>query len=123
MASPSRQPDTSLDALDTAALERLERTLSAQVDQLRAQGLKLDLTRGKPAPDQLDLSNALDGILDGNYFAADGTDARNYGSLRGIPDARRLGAELLDAPFENVLAGGNSSLQLMQLVVETKATF
>src|SRR5262245_12897485 len=113
---------TPLDQLDTAALERLERTLAARLDQLTAQGLKLDLTRGKPATDQLQLSSALDGVLAGNFIASDGADTRNYGGLRGIPDARRLGAELLDAPFDNVLAGGNSSLQLMQLVVETALT-
>jgi len=108
-----------LDQLDSAALERLERGCAARLDQLKAQGLKLDLTRGKPAQDQLDLSNGLDGVLGGSFVAADGTDARNYGGLRGLPDARRLGAELLDAPFDNVLAGGNSSLQLMHIVVET----
>ena len=80
-----------LDQLDSAALERLARGCAARLDQLKAQGLKLDLTRGKPAADQLDLSNPLDGILAGNFIAADGTDARNYGGLRGLPEARRLG--------------------------------
>src|SRR5262245_44395030 len=124
MASPSPHDRAAMNAriplgqLDTAALQRLERAVSAQLDQLKAQRLALDLTRGKPAADQLDLSNALDGILRGDYTTSDGADARNYGGLRGIPEARKLGAELLDAPFENVLAGGNSSLQLMHFVVE-----
>ena len=59
---------------------------------MKAAGLALDLTRGKPAADQLDLSNALDGILRGDYRLKDGTDARNYGGLLGIPEARALGA-------------------------------
>jgi DNA-binding transcriptional MocR family regulator len=128
MASPSpHEPAMSarvqLDLLDTPALQRLERTVGAQLDQLKAQRLALDLTRGKPAADQLDLSNALDGILRGNYTTSDGADARNYGGLRGIPEARRLGAELLDTPFEYVLAGGNSSLQLMHIVVENALAY
>jgi aspartate/methionine/tyrosine aminotransferase len=109
---------TELQALDTPSLQRLERTFAARLDQLKAARLALDLTRGKPAADQLDLSNALDGVLRGNYTTSDGVDARNYGTLRGIPEARRLGAELLDVPFETVFAGGNSSLQLMHFVVE-----
>ncbi len=93
--------------------------LEARLDQLQAQGLKLDLTRGKPASDQLALSNELDGILGADYRLADGSDARNYGSLLGIPEARALGGELLDAPPECVIAGGNSSLSLMHLVLDT----
>ena len=50
-------------------------------------GLKLDLTRGKPAAEQLDLSNDLDGILKGVYLLQDGTDVRNYGGILGIPEA------------------------------------
>lgn len=75
--------------------------------------LNLDLTRGKPSPAQLDLSNALDGILDGFYLLQDGTDVRNYGGLTGIPEARALGGALVGAPADQVLAGGNSSLTLM----------
>ncbi|HEY6599123.1 MAG TPA: hypothetical protein VIZ30_07415, partial [Pseudomonadales bacterium] len=103
----------------TADLERRARDLTARLDQLRASGLKLDLTRGKPAADQLDLSNELDGILRGDYRLADGTDARNYGGLLGIPEARALGAQMLGTTAERVIAGGNSSLQLMHFVVET----
>lgn len=79
----------------------------------------LDLTRGKPAPEQLALSDELDGILGGDYRLEDGTDARNYGGLRGIPEARRLGAQLLGTDPENIIVSGNSSLQAMQLVIDT----
>ncbi|MDA0978611.1 MAG: aminotransferase class I/II-fold pyridoxal phosphate-dependent enzyme, partial [Proteobacteria bacterium] len=92
--------------------ERLA-TLQSQYDRFREAGLKLDLTRGKPAPQQLDLSNELDGILDGFYLLQDGTDVRNYGGILGIPEARKLGAELLDVDPALVMAGGNSSLALM----------
>lgn len=81
-------------------------------------GLKLDLTRGKPAPEQLDLSNDLDGILEGFYLLQGGTDVRNYGGILGIPEARQLGAEFMGAKSEQVMVGGNSSLNLMYQYVE-----
>lgn len=97
---------------------RTPEALESRLDELRRIPLKLDLTRGKPAAEQLALSDALDGILDGDYRLEDGTDARNYGGLRGIPEARRLGAQLLGTDPENVIVCGNSSLQAMQLVID-----
>jgi len=82
-----------------------------------AQNLSLDLTRGKPNSEQLDLSDALDGILKGTYHSKDGTDARNYGGLDGFTESKELGSWLLDTAKENVLVGGNSSLTLMYLSV------
>ena len=81
--------------------------------------LALDLTRGKPCADQLALSDALDGVLAGNFFAADGTDTRNYGGLRGLPEARALGAELMETSVDNVICHGNSSLTLMYFATDT----
>ncbi|MGB1340876.1 MAG: aminotransferase class I/II-fold pyridoxal phosphate-dependent enzyme [Pseudomonadales bacterium] len=75
--------------------------------------LSLDLTRGKPCPDQLDLSHGLEDMIQGDYRSRDGVDTRNYGGLAGIPEARELGARLLDLDPEQVMAGGNSSLSLM----------
>jgi len=109
---------TALTQRTTDQLKARLRELDARLDQLKAAGLALDLTRGKPAADQLDLSNALDGILRGDYRLKDGTDARNYGGLLGIPEARALGAQMLDTTPDRVIAGGNSSLALMQLVVD-----
>ncbi len=103
----------------TEDLKVRARELAARLDQLQAAALSLDLTRGKPSADQLDLSNELDGILRGNYRLKDGTDARNYGGLLGIPEARALGASMLDTTADRVIAGGNSSLTLMQFVVDT----
>ena len=104
--------------LDNAALGTLAEGFAADHALLARNPMGLDLTRGKPAPDQLDLSNGLDGALNGNYFASDGTDTRNYGGYRGIPEIRDLGATLMDTSPERVLAAGNSSLNLMFLGVE-----
>lgn len=87
--------------------------LQSKYDAFVGAGLKLDLTRGKPAAEQLDLANDLDGILNGFYILQDGTDVRNYGGILGIPEARRLGAELIGTDADNVMAAGNSSLTLM----------
>ncbi|MFO7552880.1 MAG: aminotransferase class I/II-fold pyridoxal phosphate-dependent enzyme [Haliea sp.] len=87
-------------------------------DQLAAKGLSLDLTRGKPGAAQLALSDALDGILDGNYRADDGTDTRNYGGLDGLPEARALFGAVLGTVPEETLVGGSSSLTLMYQVME-----
>ncbi|MGV7637341.1 aminotransferase, partial [Mycobacterium kansasii] len=74
-------------------------------ETLKAQGLKLDLTRGKPAPDQLDLSNALLALPgEGDYRAADGTDTRFYGGLSGLPELRGIFGELLGIPVANLYA-------------------
>ena len=81
--------------------------------ELKAQGLQLDLTRGKPSPEQLDLSNRLL-ELPGNgrdaYRDADGTDTRNYGGLHGLPELRAIFGELLGIPASNLIAGNNASL-------------
>lgn len=92
--------------------------LEARYLALKGANLALDLTRGKPAADQLDLSNALDGILAGDFSAEDGTDVRNYGNLRGLPEARSLGARLLDVEPDEVMAGGNASLTIMFYVLD-----
>ena len=104
-----------IDAMDAAALARTEAELERRYAALQAEGLNLDLTRGKPADDQLALSAALDGALDGGYRTADGIDTRGYGGSDGIAEARRLGAEWLGLAPEQVLVGGNSSLTLMYL--------
>ena len=92
--------------------------LEGRFDSLKGANLNLDLTRGKPAAEQLDLADELDGCLDGNYVAVDGTDVRNYGMLRGLPEARALGARLLDVAPGEVIAGGNASLTLMFFVLD-----
>lgn len=104
-----------IESASKAELEQWETELTAEYQAFRDQSLNLDLTRGKPSPEQLSLSDGIDGILGGNYKCQDGTDARNYGGLLGIPELRRLGAELLGVDEQEVIAGGNSSLTFMHL--------
>ncbi len=99
-------------------LREWENTLAGQYKHYQQAGLNLDLTRGKPCTEQLDLSNALDGILAGNYRDVQGTDLRNYGGLDGIPAAKALFAEMVGASSDNILIGGNSSLTLMYTVIQ-----
>ena len=102
-----------LDSSSRDDLASYERELSAEHARLKDFGLKLDLTRGKPSPEQLALSDDLDTVLGGHYILDDGTDVRNYGGLTGIPEARRLGAELFGVSEDLVIAGGNASLTFM----------
>ncbi len=82
-------------------------------DFVRA-GLSIDMTRGKPAPEQLDLSRALiEEAATAGHVSRDGIDCRNYGHLLGLPEARELGAQLLGLSPSQVVAAGNSSLELM----------
>jgi len=102
--------------LNNASAEQLaqwEQELAAQYADIKAKQLNLDLTRGKPSSEQLSLSESIDGILKGDYTTTDGVDTRNYGGLEGIKEARKIGAEILKTPVENILAGGNSSLTMM----------
>lgn len=92
-------------------------TLRAEYDSFRARGLALDMTRGKPCNEQLDLSLGLLDCLGRDFKAADGTDCRNYGVVEGLPEARALFAELLDVQPGEVIVGGNSSLAMMHDVV------
>jgi DNA-binding transcriptional MocR family regulator len=105
------------ESLSPAELSSLHRELSEKYEVFKAESLSLDLTRGKPSAEQLDLSNELDGILEGFYLLQDGTDVRNYGGILGIPEARALGAGMMGLAPDQVLAGGNSSLTLMYLYI------
>ena len=102
-----------LEELSITQIEERQLQLEKQYAAYKSAGLSLDLTRGKPGAEQLDLSNSLDGILQGFYLIQDGTDVRNYGGLTGIPEARKLGGLFMDLPAEEVMVGGNSSLTLM----------
>ena len=90
----------------------LKEELEKQYAEYMSRQLKLDMSRGKPAGSQLDVTN---GILDAleSYITEDGLDARNYGVLDGRPEAKRLFSELLNIPTEKIIIGGNSSLNLM----------
>ena len=85
---------------------------------LQAKKLALDLTRGKPSSEQLDLSNALLALPgDGQFRDDEGTDTRNYGGQNGLPGLRALFGELLGIPVANLIAGNNASLEFMHDVI------
>ena len=87
---------------------------------LQAKKLSLDLTRGKPSPAQLDLSNALLELPGGGrdaYRDGEGTDTRNYGGLHGLPGLRAIFGELLGIPVPNLIAGNNASLEMMHDII------
>jgi DNA-binding transcriptional MocR family regulator len=102
----------SLSGMSSAELSALHAELSERYEQLKSAGLKLDLTRGKPSSEQLDLSNALLS-LPGDEHTAAGTDVRNYGGLQGLPQIREIFGELLGIPADQLIAGDNSSLSIM----------
>ena len=88
--------------------------LQREFDALKAQGLSLNMARGKPGKAQLDLvSDIFDLMQKPEDYVSDGIDVRNYGELTGLPAAKRLFADILGCRPEQVFVGGNASLQLM----------
>ena len=102
--------DMSKDKLVARAAE-----LRAQYEEYKAMGLQLNMARGKPGPEQMDLTmDLLSCVNERDGFVSDsGVDVRNYGVLEGIPEARQLFGEVLEMDADNVIVGGNSSLNLM----------
>ena len=84
----------------------------SKFEELKSENLSLDLTRGKPSSDQLDLSNSLMNQTD-EASEFEGLDLRNYGQIKGLESCRELGAQILNCDKDLVWAGGNSSLSLM----------
>jgi DNA-binding transcriptional MocR family regulator len=99
--------------LSTDELQSLHAEQVAAYEQMKAAGLALDITRGKPSASQLDLSNDLLNLPGAGFKAADGTDTRNYGGGTGLADIREIFAELLGIPVAQLLAGDNASLSIM----------
>ncbi|MDR0347806.1 MAG: aminotransferase class I/II-fold pyridoxal phosphate-dependent enzyme, partial [Coriobacteriales bacterium] len=102
-------------SLDTPQLRDELEILTKRYENFCRQNLALNMARGKPAPEQLDLSNALLDLLPSSTRPLDsnGNDTRNYGDLLGIPEVRELMAQILDVPAAEVLVSGSSSLTLM----------
>ena len=96
-------------------MQREYHRLCQRYHEYEQQGLQLDLSRGKPAPEQLALSQRMLGELNSRSVldSEDGTDCRNYGGLDGIPEAKALLAGMIGARPEQVMVGGNSSLTMM----------
>lgn len=89
--------------------------LDKQFNEYKAKKLKLDMSRGKPNKDQLDLTMGMLGVVkdDKDCRSESGIDCRNYGLLDGIPEAKKLFSDLLGIPSSKILVAGNSSLNLM----------
>ena len=84
------------------------------IEEYKAMGLKLDMSRGKPDSEQLSLSDPMLTSLDsGDKCVYNGFDMRNYGILDGIPQAKQILADMLEVPSENIIVCGNSSLNIM----------
>ncbi|MBT8368458.1 MAG: aminotransferase, partial [Deltaproteobacteria bacterium] len=100
--------------LSSQELEQLKDGLLARYHEFKSCGITLDITRGKPCSDQLDLAlDMLDCVNSRNYLTQEGTDSRNYGGLEGIPEAKKLFSQYLNVATEEVIIGGNSSLNMM----------
>lgn len=99
--------------------------LNKEYEDVKAEGLKLDMSRGKPSSAQLDVSNGLLATIgnDGHWVSESGIDCRNYGFLEGIPEARKLMGDLMDVPAENVFVCGNASLNVMYDCVASSMLF
>ena len=102
-------------AMDRAALTAEKDRLTAEYKKFQDMGLKLNMARGKPGPHQMDL--AMDLLKMDDYTTDDGVDARNYGNLEGLQEARELFADVMGVTPAEVFVGGNSSLPLMYNLV------
>lgn len=95
-------------------LEAEKVKLLLDYEKIKGENLNLDMSRGKPSAEQLDLSNEmLDAVNKNSNFKIDGIDVRNYGGLEGISPVRNLMSKMLGVAPENVIVGGNSSLNMM----------
>lgn len=101
--------------MNRTELECEKAKLEAEYKNYQAMGLKLNMARGKPGPHQMDLAMGL--LQMNDYTTDDGFDARNYGNLEGLYEARVLFADVMGVKPEEVFVGGNSSLQLMYNLV------
>lgn len=101
--------------LSKKELENKKNVLLKLYEDYKGKGLSLNMARGKPSPEQLDLSQPLLDSLKStdSYISDDGTDCRNYGGFEGIVECKHLFADILETDPENVFVGGNSSLNMM----------
>ncbi len=106
-------------------LSQEKQKLEKEYAEFCARNLKLDMSRGKPGKAQLDLTADMLDCVNSNMElkAEDGLDVRNYGGLDGIPEAKRLFSQLLDVSPDEIVIGGNSSLNLMYDMVSRAMLF
>ena len=104
-------------------LQEIRKEVAAKYDELKAKGLKLDMSRGKPNTEQLDISmGMIDTLTDYNLVGEQGVDCRNYGVLDGIIEAKRLLSAMIECPVDNIIIYGNSSLNVMYDTVARSMT-
>lgn len=102
----------------------LKSELDAQYKEYQAKGLTLDMSRGKPSAEQLDISMGMMDVLNSNsdLTCEDGTDCRNYGVLDGISEAKELLADMIEVHPDNIIIYGNSSLNVMYDTISRSMT-
>ena len=114
---------TSYSCMTKNELEKEYALVKSEYDRVKAQGLKLNMARGKPAKAQLDLVSDLLTALTTAEDCFDGDiDSRNYGELAGLPSARKYWAEILDCKPEQIFVGGAASLNMMCDIVSRAYT-
>ena len=100
--------------LSTAELQARKEELLARYSAFQEKGLTLDMTRGKPSPEQLDLAmGMLTGEISREYHSHTGIDCRNYGGLDGISEAKTLFADYLEVADNEIIIGDSASLKMM----------
>lgn len=102
-------------SMDSKSLSDEFASVKCEFEEIKNAKLSLDMSRGKPGADQLDLSDSLLGLVgpDNGFKSENGTDCRNYGGLDGLAETKRLFAEVLGVAPENTICAGNASLNLM----------
>lgn len=110
--------------LSVEELTELKSELEAESKKVKEKNLKLDMSRGKPSAEQLDLSMDMMDVLrsDSNLICDDGIDCRNYGAMEGITEAKQLLADMMEVPKDNIIIFGNSSLNVMYDMVSHAMT-
>jgi DNA-binding transcriptional MocR family regulator len=105
-------------------LQALQQELQAAYETEASKGLKLDMSRGKPAPSQLDMCMGIMDVLnhDSDMRASDEVDVRNYGDMDGIPEAKELMAQIMGVPAEQVIVYNNASLTIMYDMISRSMT-
>ena len=110
--------------MEKEELVALQQELEQAFEDVKGKGLKLDMSRGKPAVTQLNMSMDMFDVLnsESDMKCEDGTDVRNYGVLDGIPEAKKLMGDIMGVPAENVIICGNASLPIMYDTVSRSVT-
>ena len=110
--------------LSREELLKEKENLEQQFAEIKAKGLKLDMSRGKPSTAQLNLSMGMMDVLDSNadLVCEEGVDCRNYGVLDGIKEAKELLADMTEVSPDNIIIYGNSSLNVMYDTVARSMT-